>query len=76
MLDHSIRDPHPFSYHLGFMVKLARRGRPTWYRARRSRVQAPTTQIPLRVIIPAYRSPYGGARIAQTSGDRALVDTQ
>jgi hypothetical protein len=27
----------------------------------------PRPRIPLRVI-PAYRSPYGGARIAQTSG--------
>jgi hypothetical protein len=27
----------------------------------------PQPRIPLRVI-PAYRSPYGGARIAQTSG--------
>jgi hypothetical protein len=47
-----------------------------WHQSRRSRVRAPTTHIPLRAIIPAYRSPYGGARVAQTSGDGALGGTQ
>jgi hypothetical protein len=28
----------------------------------------PRPRIPLRVIIPTYRSPYSGARVAQTSG--------
>jgi hypothetical protein len=35
---------------------------------RRYRVRTLTTHIPLRVISPAYRSLYDGARIAQTSG--------
>jgi hypothetical protein len=30
----------------------------------------------LRVIIPAYRSPYGGTRVAQTIGGEALADMQ
>jgi hypothetical protein len=30
----------------------------------------------LHVIIPSYKSPYGGARVAQTSGGRALAGTQ
>jgi hypothetical protein len=34
--------------------------------------------LPLHVIIPVYRSPYGGARVAQSSGlsDEALAVTQ
>jgi hypothetical protein len=30
----------------------------------------------LHVIIPTYRSPYGGVRIAQTNGGEALASTQ
>jgi hypothetical protein len=44
-------------------------------RVRRSRVRAPAAHILLLVIIPTYRSPYGGARVAQTSGGGALSDT-
>jgi hypothetical protein len=29
-----------------------------------------------RVIITAYRRPYGGTPIAQTTGDRVMFDTQ
>jgi hypothetical protein len=32
--------------------------------------------ISLRVNIPNYRSPYSGARVAQTSGGEALVGMQ
>jgi hypothetical protein len=42
-------------------------------RVRRSRVRVSATHIPLRIIIPAYRSPYGKARVAQTSGDGVLA---
>jgi hypothetical protein len=45
-------------------------------RGRRSWVRAPATHIPLRVIIPTYRSPYGGAHVAQTSEGGALTGTQ
>jgi hypothetical protein len=49
------------------MVELAEGGLLSWYPSQRSQVRAPTTHIPLRVIIPTYRRPYGGARVAQTS---------
>jgi hypothetical protein len=45
-------------------------------RARRSQVRALTTHISLRVIIPTYKSPYGGARVEHTSGGGVLASTQ
>jgi hypothetical protein len=40
-----------------------------------SRVWAPTTYIPLHVIILTYISSYGVAHIAPTSGGGALIGT-
>jgi hypothetical protein len=44
-------------------------------RVRRSRVRASATHILLDVIILIYKSLYGGACVAHTSGGGALINT-
>jgi hypothetical protein len=53
---------------MGFIVKLAERDLPSWCTSQEfSSSSLGHALFPLRVI-PAYRSPYSGARVAQTSG--------
>jgi hypothetical protein len=52
--------PSPLLYHLGFIVGLVRGAFQLGIRARRSRVRASDTHIPLCVIIPTYKSPTVG----------------
>jgi hypothetical protein len=71
-----IKAPSPLLYHLGYIVGLARGVLQHGIRARRSQVRALTIHIPLRVIIPTYKSPYDGARVEHTSGGGVLASTQ
>jgi hypothetical protein len=75
MLEPGKKVTSPFLYHLNFIVRLARGAFYHGIKARRSRVRDSATHIPLRVIIPTYRSLYGGAHVAQTSGGGALAGT-
>jgi hypothetical protein len=68
MLEPDKNAPSPFLYHLGFIVGLTEGDLSSWYSSQEVSSSSPNhAYFPLR-INSAYRSPYGGARAAQTSG--------
>jgi hypothetical protein len=60
--------PSPLLYHLGFIVRLEEGGLPSWRQSQEVSSSSPSHALILLHVIPTYKSPYGGARVAQTNG--------